>query len=212
MMTAWRLAKAYFRSSKSCERSTRLDIAAFMTSRFSRRTCGVPTMTSPFASAAPSSMDVARCAGVSDVQKHDVSDYVIVRGGSTGCTISRPAQRRSALLEEGSTDWETQTSICPSPITGVTVTRGEGLNLALINIVHINYPRTDGFDPTPKNAPPGCTAGCFCLGIEALRRYAAAGGALSFPVDRGELASRRTDARCARRACRGVHTADGSEG
>ena len=65
------------------------------------------------------------------------------------------------------------------------------------------------FRPTPKNAPPGCIAGRFCLAIEALRRYAVAGGALSFPVDRGELASRRTDAR---RAYRGVHTADGSEG
>jgi hypothetical protein len=86
-------------------------------------------------------------------------------------------------------------------------------NLALINIVRVNYhPKPTVSTRRLKNAPPECTAERFCLGIEVLRRPAAPGDALSFPVDRGELASHRTDARCARRAYRGVHTDNGSEG
>jgi hypothetical protein len=93
------------------------------------------------------------------------------------------------------------------------------LNLALTS-AHVDYP----IKPTAsarrrRDARRGCTGGRFSFGvaffvwgIEALRRHALAGGRASFPGDRGELASRRTDARCARRAYRGVHTADGSEG
>jgi choline dehydrogenase len=78
---------------------------------------------------------------VSDVQKHDVSDYVIVGGGSTGCTIagrlSEDPHISLTLLEEGPTDWNPYIHL---PVTYYKTAKGPLLQ-------RYPYVRSDGQPP-----------------------------------------------------------------
>jgi choline dehydrogenase len=78
---------------------------------------------------------------VSDVQKHDVSDYVIVGGGSTGCTIARRLSEdlriSLTLLEEGSTGWNPYIHL---PVTYYKTAKGPLLR-------RYRYIRSDGPPP-----------------------------------------------------------------